>query len=285
MQVANVDGRLKLIVPGGAVDVERASNSQFSSDPQESYSRFDELQTWASEVSGADEPFDPAVAGSPVPSPHQVFAIGLNYADHATESGFAKPDAPVVFTKFPSAIAGPVTTVQLPPGSVDWEVEVVVVIGKAATSVPITKAWDHVAGLTVGQDISERELQRSGPAPQFNLAKSYSGFAPMGPCVVTVDELDRRDDLELGCELNGGIVQKGRSSDMIFPVSELVAYLSGIVTLSPGDIIFTGTPSGVGMGRTPPQFLRDGDVLRSWIERIGTITQTFAAPLEAAREG
>jgi 2-keto-4-pentenoate hydratase/2-oxohepta-3-ene-1,7-dioic acid hydratase in catechol pathway len=277
MRVANVDGRLKIVVPGGAVDVERASNGRFSPDPQDAYARFDELLKWSDGIGGADEPFDATLAGPPVPAPRQVFAIGLNYADHAAESGLTKPDAPVVFTKFPSAIAGPVTTVQLPPGSVDWEVELVVVIGTMATSVALTAAWDHVAGLTVGQDISERQLQRSGPAPQFSLAKSFPGFAPTGPCVVTVDEIDRRDDLELGCEVNGEIMQNARTSDMIFSVSELVAYLSGIVTLFPGDVIFTGTPSGVGMGRTPPRFLHDGDVLRSWIGGIGSLTQSFVA--------
>jgi len=277
MRVANVDGRLKLIVPEGSVDVERASDGKFSSDPQGAYAQFDELRTWAGGVEAADEPFDPTTAGSPVPAPRQVFAIGLNYADHAAESGLNKPDAPVVFTKFPSSIAGPVTTVHLPPGSVDWEVELVVVIGKMARGISAKRAWDHVAGLTVGQDLSERELQRSGPAPQFNLAKSHRGFSPMGPSVVTVDEIDQPDDLKLGCEVNGEVKQEGRTRDMIFSVSELVGYLSGIVTLFPGDIIFTGTPSGVGMGRTPPQYLHEGDVLTSWIEGIGALTQTFVA--------
>lgn len=282
MRIANVGGRLKLIVPGGMVDVERASNRQFSQDPQAAYSRIDELQAWAGGISEADEAFDPNVASSPVPEPRQIFAIGLNYADHAAESGFTKPESPVVFTKFPSSVADPVSTVVLPPGSVDWEVEVVAVIGKVATIVSIENAWDCVAGLTVGQDISERDLQRSGPAPQFSLAKSYTGFAPMGPYVVTVDEFDHPDDLELGCQVNDEIMQKGRSADMIFSVSELVSYLSGIVTLLPGDIIFTGTPSGVGMGRTPPVYLKHGDVLRSWIEGIGTITQTFLSPAPTA---
>ena len=277
MRVANVGGRLKLIVPEGAVDVERASQRKFSSDPQAAYARFDELRTWAGGVEAADEPFDPTAAGSPVPAPRQVFAIGLNYADHAAESGLTKPDAPVVFTKFPSAIAGPVTTVQLPPGSVDWEVELVVVISRMARGVSPERAWDHVAGLTVGQDLSERDLQRSGPAPQFNLAKSHNGFAPMGPSLVTPDELEHPDDLKLGCELNGEVKQEGRTRDMIFSVSELIGYLSNIVTLFPGDIIFTGTPSGVGMGRTPPQYLHEGDVLTSWIEGIGALTQAFVA--------
>jgi 2,4-didehydro-3-deoxy-L-rhamnonate hydrolase len=282
MRIANVGGRLKLIVPGGMVDVERASNRKFSRDPQAAYSSIDKLQTWAGGISEADEPFDPIVASSPVPAPRQVFAIGLNYADHAAESGFTRPESPVVFTKFPSSVADPVSTVVLPPGSVDWEVEVVVVIGKVATMVSLENAWDCVAGLTVGQDISERDLQRRGPAPQFGLAKSYAGFAPMGPYVVTVDEFDHPDDLELGCRVNDEIMQNGRSTDMIFPVSELVSYLSRIVTLLPGDIIFTGTPSGVGMGRTPPVYLQHGDVLRSWIEGIGTITQTFVSPATAA---
>jgi 2,4-diketo-3-deoxy-L-fuconate hydrolase len=285
MRVANVDGRLKLVVSGGAVDVERASNGQFSSDPQAAYTRFADLRQWSRGIEQADEPFDPSGAGSPVPAPRQVFAIGLNYADHAAESGFQKPDAPVVFTKFPSAIAGPVTTVTLPPGSVDWEVEVVVVMGQMATSVPINRAWDHVAGLTAGQDLSERQLQRSGPVPQFSLGKSHHGFAPMGPCVVTVDEIEHPDDLELGCTVNGVIMQKGHSRDMIFSVSELVSYLSHVVTLFPGDIIFTGTPPGVGMGRTPPLYLHDGDVLESWIEGIGTLRQTFVGPDDAGGEG
>jgi 2,4-didehydro-3-deoxy-L-rhamnonate hydrolase len=275
LRVANVDGRVKLVVEGGAVDVERASNSRFTSDPQAIYARFAEFRQWASGVDAADEAFDPESAGSPAPTPRQVFGIGLNYADHAAESGFVKPDHPVVFTKFPSCIAGPVTTVRLPPGSVDWEIEVVAVMGATAQSVALDRAWDHVAGLTAGQDLSERQLQRSGPAPQFCLAKSHAGFAPMGPCLVTTDDLEQPDDLELGCQVNGTVMQQGRTVDMIFPVPELVAYLSGIVTLYPGDIIFTGTPSGVGMGRTPPVYLQDGDVLHSWIEGIGTLTQTF----------
>ena len=121
-------------------------------------------------------------------------------------------------------------------------------------------------------------LQRSGPVAQFGLAKSFAGFSPMGPAVVTVDELDNPDDLELGCSVNGQQMQRGRSSDMIFSVPDLVAYLSGIVTLFPGDVIFTGTPPGVGVGRTPPRFLQPGDRLDSWIEGLGELHQTFVDP-------
>jgi 2,4-didehydro-3-deoxy-L-rhamnonate hydrolase len=284
MRVANVDGRLKLVRDGGSLDVERASKGRFASDPTMAYARFDELAEWATTAGGSDEAFDAASASCPVPAPRQVFAIGLNYSDHAAEAGMATPTAPVVFSKFQSSLAGAVTTVGLPAGSVDWEVEVVAVIGAIANSVREDRAWEHVAGLSIGQDLSERELQRSGPAPQFSLAKSYRDFSPVGPCVVTPDEFDDPDDLELGCEVNGVVMQKGQTRDMIFSIPETIAYLSRVVTLYPGDLIFTGTPSGVGMGRTPPIFLKAGDVLESWITGIGSITQTFVAGA-ATKEG
>jgi 2-keto-4-pentenoate hydratase/2-oxohepta-3-ene-1,7-dioic acid hydratase in catechol pathway len=170
--------------------------------------------------------------------------------------------------------------VVLPDGSVDWEVEVVAVIGRVARHVAVQRAWEFVAGLMVGQDISERQLQGSGPAPQFGLAKSFPGFSPTGPVLVTPDELDWPDDLGLGCALNGEEVQKARTSDMIFTVPALVAYLSGVLTLLPGDLIFTGTPPGVGMSRTPPRFLHAGDRLISWVDGIGQLEQRFVAPSE-----
>ncbi|GAC1374470.1 MAG: fumarylacetoacetate hydrolase family protein [Acidimicrobiales bacterium] len=275
MRIANVGGRLKLIVAGGAVDVERASNGRFGSGPQAAFDRFDELSGWASTINQPSEDFISADAGPPAPTPRQSFAIGLNYRDHAAESGFAAPSEPVVFTKYVSSFAGAHTQVVLPKGSVDWEVELVVVIAKIARGIPTRQGWDHVAGVTVGQDLSERDLQRRGPAPQFGMAKSFPGFSPMGPALVTADEFDRCDDLGLGCDLNGEEVQKSRTSDLIFSVPELVSYLSSIVTLLPGDVIFTGTPSGVGMGRTPPRYLSAGDRLHSWIEGVGSIDQGF----------
>jgi len=275
MRIASVDGRLKVVRDGGAIDVEQASGGKFSSDPALAYPRFGELSKWAATAGSAEEPFDAALASCPVPSPTQIFAIGLNYSDHAAESGMEKPTSPVVFSKFQSSLAGATSKVVLPAGSVDWEVEVVAVIGAVAASVPVERGWEHVAGLSIGQDLSERELQRSGPAPQFSLAKSFRGFSPVGPCVVTPDEFDDPDDLELGCEVNGVVMQKGRTRDMIFSISEIVSYLSRIVTLFPGDLVFTGTPAGVGMGRTPPVYLKAGDVLESWVVGIGSISQTF----------
>jgi 2-keto-4-pentenoate hydratase/2-oxohepta-3-ene-1,7-dioic acid hydratase in catechol pathway len=275
MRIANGNGRLKLLVAGGAVDVEVASDGRFGADPQAAYPRFAELRDWASTVSHPAEAFSPETAGPPSPGPRQVFAIGLNYRDHAAESGFGAPEVPVVFPKYVSSFAGPVTEVVLPDGSVDWEVEVVAVIGKTARSVTVDRGWDYVAGLTSGQDLSERELQRRGPAPQFGLAKSFPGFSPMGPALVTPDELDRPGDLGLGCEVNGEVMQQSRTTEMIFSIPELVSYLSGIVTLLPGDVIYTGTPPGVGMGRTPPRYLREGDHLHSWVEGLGELSQHF----------
>ncbi|MGI5183384.1 fumarylacetoacetate hydrolase family protein [Dactylosporangium sp. CA-152071] len=205
--------------------------------------------------------------------------MGLNYSKHAAESGFAVPDAPtVMFTKWPSCLTGPVTTVELPAGgSTDWEVELVVVIGATARNVPQERAWEHVAGLTVGQDLSERVRQTAGPSPQFSLGKSLPGFGPTGPWLVTPDELDDREDLELGCSVNGEEVQKGRTRELIFSVPAMVSKLSAALPLLPGDVLFTGTPAGVGMGRTPPRFLAPGDELVSYVTGIGELRQRFVA--------
>lgn len=279
MRTANVNGRLKLVAGDLACDVANASNGRFSPDPAAIYERWDDFDRWAREKDLeklATEPFDPSQAAPPSPRPRQVFAVALNYVDHAAESGVRPPDDPLFFTKYVSSFAGAHSTVSLPPeGNVDWECELVAIIGRTAYRVDTARAWSHVAGVTIGQDISERKLQRSGPVPQFSLGKSYPGFAPQGPVLVTPDELADRDDLAIGCDVNGAPMQKARTSDMIFPVADLVAYLSKVVTIYPGDVIFTGTPPGVGMGRNPQVFLKAGDSLRSYIEGIGEMVQEF----------
>ncbi|MET9256191.1 fumarylacetoacetate hydrolase family protein [Streptomyces sp. NPDC003717] len=280
MRIANLSGRLALIVDGRAVDVEQASAGRFAAAPQAVYERWEEFRAWAA---GAELPeglgFDPAELDSPAPDPRQVLAIGLNYRDHAAESGFAAPEGlPPVFTKFATSISGPVTDVTLPPdGHTDWEVELVAVIGRRAERVAEADAWSHVAGLAAGQDISERVSQLAGPAPQFSLGKSFPGFAPIGPWLVTPDEFDNPDDLELRCTVNGEEVQKGRTRDLIRSVPALIAALSAVLPLLPGDVLFTGTPAGVGLGRNPQRFLAPGDVLVSTVEGIGELRQTFVA--------
>jgi 2-keto-4-pentenoate hydratase/2-oxohepta-3-ene-1,7-dioic acid hydratase in catechol pathway len=280
MRVANLAGRLVLVRDGLAVDVERASEGRFGADPQAIYAEWAAFREWAgSAVLPEGAEFAAEDLGAPAPRPRQVFAIGLNYRDHAAESGYAVPEGlPPVFTKFATSITGPVTEVTLPPGGhTDWEVELVAVIGAEARNVAEADAWDHVAGLTVGQDISERVSQLAGPAPQFSLGKSFPGFAPTGPWIVTPDELPDRDDLELGSAINGEEVQKGFTRDLIFSIPVLIARLSAVLPLLPGDLIFTGTPAGVGLGRDPQRWLADGDELVSYVSGIGRLRQRFVA--------
>lgn len=271
MRIANVGGRLALRSEERWVDVALASEGQFSAEPQAIYARWDEFRSWVGQGVPVGAPAATGALGAPVPAPRQIAAIGLNYREHAVESNMAIPDHPVVFTKFQSSITGPDAVVELPSDGIDWEVELVVVIGREAYQVPPEKGWDYVAGVTVGQDLSWREVQRRGPAPQFSLAKSYPGFSPVGPVVVTPDELADKDDLAISCALDGEVLQDGRTSDLIFPVGEIVSRLSQSMTLYPGDLIFTGTPSGVGMGRTPARYLVPGALVSS-IESIGSLT-------------
>ena len=276
MRIANLDGRLVLKFPDGVTDVEKASNGRFAADPQAVFARWDEFGGWARGLRAPIiEPFDPSRLKAPAPSPSQVFAIGLNYADHADESGLRPPPEPSVFTKFPSSITGPNDEVKLPTATVDWEAELVVVIGRRAVGVDSARAWDHVAGVTVGQDLSERTRQLVGTPPQFSIGKSFPGFSPIGPDIVTCDELADRDDLEIGCSVNGEIVQHARTTDLIFSVASLIERLSAILPLNPGDIIFTGTPSGVGHARSPRRYLAPGDVLETWISGVGRLRNTF----------
>ena len=281
MRIANLAGRLSLLDGQTAIDVERASGGAFGPDPQAVYDRWAEFTAWAAGAPRAGgAPFDRAALGSPAPAPRQVFGIGLNYRSHAAESGFAVPDqSPPVFTKFPSCITGPYGEITLPAGGhTDWEVELVAVIGRRAERVAAADGWAHVAGLAVGQDISERVVQMAGPSAQFSLGKSFPGFGPIGPWLVTVEEFADPDDLELGCSVNGEQMQKSRTSDLIFGVPQLVAQLSAVLPLLPGDVIFTGTPAGVGLGRNPPRWLAEGDELRSYVEGIGELRHRFVPP-------
>src|SRR3954469_9923833 len=194
MRIAAVDDRLALLHGDLALDVERASDGRFGADPQAIYERWDEFAAWAEGASGG-EPY--ASLNAPVPRPRQVFALGLNYADHAAEAGFDLPPMPLTFTKFPSCLAGPEESVAVATPKVDWEVELVVAIGRRAHRA--SDGWAHVAGLTVGQDLSAREVQLAGSPPQFSLGKSFPGFGPTGPWV----ETSRSDDLAISCTLNG----------------------------------------------------------------------------------
>ncbi|WP_067682868.1 fumarylacetoacetate hydrolase family protein [Nocardia miyunensis] len=283
MRLANLAGRAVLLVDGGAVDVERLTDGKFGPSAR---SILDNWEAFRDAVSGARldaaerTSYTLADLGAPVPEPRQIFGIGLNYADHAAESGAPNPDFPVVFTKFPSSLGGPAAPVSLPSAGVDYEAELVAVVGKRADHVSEADGWSYIAGLTVGQDLSEREVQLRGPAPQFSMGKSYRGFSPCGPAVVSLDELANPDDLAISGWIGDEVLQKSRTEKLIFSVPKLVAYLSAICTLYPGDLIFTGTPAGVGVGRKPQRFLRPGETLVTEIEGLGRLE----IPLEQGYE-
>lgn len=271
-----------MVEEGGelAIDVAKASEGRFGPGIQLIYENWQAFTEWAATAGLGREHARPVRRDeleAPSPAPRQVFAIGLNYRDHADESGLAHPEVPPTFTKFVSSFTGPEGELVLPADTVDWEAELVVVIGRTARQVPAARAWSHVAGLTVGQDYSERTLQLAGPAPQFSLGKSHPGFAPQGPWLVTPDALPRLDDLEVRCTVNGETVQHGRTGDMIFGVPELIEFLSSVVTLTPGDVIFTGTPAGVGAAREPRRFLRPGDIVETTIAGLGGLRQICVA--------
>ncbi|MFJ4848628.1 MULTISPECIES: fumarylacetoacetate hydrolase family protein [unclassified Streptomyces] len=277
MRIANLSGRAVLLDGAGATDIATASGGRFGPGPQSLYDDWEAFSGWARDAGTAPAavPCASRDLGAPVPEPVQAVAIGLNYQGHREETHLAEVHDPDVFTKFRSCFTGPEGPVALPEGTIDWEAELVVVMGREARHVSPDDAWSYVAGLTAGQDLSERTLQFAGPSPQWSIAKSHPDFGPMGPAVVTLDEFSDPDDLEIGCQVNGDIRQKARTSDMIFSVPALLAFVTGIMPLHPGDLIWTGTPPGVGYGRRPQVFLQSGDRLDTWIEGIGELHQTF----------
>jgi len=280
----NHDGRTTLVAADGrGIDAQRASRGRIPSWPAEALDRWEEVLEWArrAEDGEGDVEIVEARIGPPSPAPRQIFGVGLNYASHASEAGLAVPEHPMIFPKLRAAVAGPFGNIRVSTETVDWEVELVVVMGREARHVGAQDAWEYVAGLTIGQDLSDRTIQLRPPdVPQYSLGKSLPGFGPTGPVLVTVDEFDDPNDLELSCSVDGEVVQRGRTREFIFPIPEIIEYLSGITVLYPGDLIMTGTPAGIGATRTPPRFLKAGQVLESRITGIGMMRHTFVASRE-----
>ncbi len=216
---------------------------------------------------------------TPVHRPGKIICIGKNYAEHAAEMGGDVPELPVVFSKFSSVVSGPGAEIELPAISqqVDYEAELVVVVGKPGRRIPRDQALQHVLGYTCGNDISARDWQKGRPGGQWLLGKSFDTFAPVGPWIVTADELANPGNLNIVMRLNGQVMQSANTSQLIYPVDFLVHHLSQFFTLETGDLIFTGTPAGVGAGRTPPVFLSPGDVCEVEIEGIGVLTNPVVA--------
>lgn len=210
---------------------------------------------------------------SPIPKPGKVICIGLNYRDHAEESNLPIPTEPICFSKFSSAVIGPATPICLPrvAHKVDYEAELVVVIGQGGKNIPVSEAWDHVAGYTNGNDVSARDWQIGRPGGQWLLGKTPDTFAPLGPYLVTADEVPNPGELRVQLRLNGETMQNSTTRELIFKIDEIIAHLSQLFRLEPGDVIFTGTPPGVGSARKPPVFLKPGDVVEVEVEGLGVL--------------
>ena len=222
---------------------------------------------------GQGIPLDQAKLLAPVLDPQKIICVGLNYADHAAETGAKAGDEPVIFCKFPTTLRGPEAPIELPPESneVDYEAELVAVIGARARRVSRVDALDYVAGYACGHDVSARDWQKNKPGKQWLLGKSFDSFAPLGPWIATRDEIPNPGELDVEMKLNGQVMQSSNTRQLIFPVDYLVSYLSHVCTLLPGDLIYTGTPSGVGFARTPPVYLKGGDVCEVSVSGLGTL--------------
>jgi 2,4-diketo-3-deoxy-L-fuconate hydrolase len=270
---ANVEGRSALVdSDGGWFDASNLSGGAVPSDPMRAWLQLDELHRAAGTTTGRkpDGNIRDANLGPPIPTPRSVYAVGLNYRSHAEESKMALPEVPLIFAKFPSCLVGPRDAVILGGSTDDYEAELVVVIGRGGRNIRPEDAWSHVGGLTGGQDISDRTLQFAATPAHFDLGKSRDTYGPIGPFVVSTDSFATPGDLLITCDINGERRQDDRTSNLVFDIPTLVSYLSGILTLSPGDLVFTGTPEGVGAASL--RFLADGDVISTTIEGIGTLT-------------
>tara|TARA_B100000989_G_scaffold4137_1_gene2906 strand:+ start:751 stop:1650 length:900 start_codon:yes stop_codon:yes gene_type:complete len=270
-KLGTVSGKAVLIKDDHYYDVASLSEGAISSDSVEALKFQTELSDLYETLSeeNASGNLSEVELGNPVPKSPNCYAVGLNYRKHAEESGMDIPEVPMIFTKHTSCFVGPKANVEMRSDYVDWEVELVAVIGKEGKNISKENALDHVAGLCVGQDISDRPAQFATTPAMFNLGKSFDTYGPMGPALVSLDLLENCESLDIECKLNGETVQKSNTSDLIFNISSIISYLSEIVSLNVGDTIWTGTPSGVGIASG--KFLKDGDVLTSSIEGLGSM--------------
>lgn len=282
MRFANHDGRSALVIDDRVVDLERASDGAMSKDPAfyVDLANHATLRELAASVDATAWPaLDQSHLGAPVPRPPKGLGVGLNYRSHALESGRDLPTEPHFFGKLENCVCGPFDDIIVPVGldQIDYEAELVIVFGRECKGASEADAWSYLAGVTVGQDISDRGEQFRPPLKQFTIAKTYDTFGPTGPFLVTADEFDDPDALELTGVVSGEVMQQGNTDDLIFSVPALVAWLSRFITFRPGDLVWTGTPGGVGEARTPQRFLHPGDVVETTITGIGTMRNPVVA--------
>lgn len=251
---ANLPPNVRMILEGGAKTLELARQTMLRGD-------------------AVTHPVDQVKFHAPVVDPRKIVCIGLNYRDHAAETGAAIPKEPILFSKYPTALIGHGETIRLPAVSteVDFEAELVIVVGKKGRHLSAASALDHVAGYSVGHDVSARDWQLKKDGKQWMVGKTFDTFAPCGPELVTADEIADPQALPIRLRLNGATMQDSSTKQLIFGVGEVLAYLSQVFTLEPGDVIFTGTPPGVGIARKPPLYLKGGDVVEVEIEGLGLL--------------
>lgn len=271
-RLANVDERATLVEGTDYYDLAELSGGSLGPDPMTAIADPAQLSVLTAALSGHTPTgrLADVTLGPPVPRPQKSFGIGLNYQAHADEGGMDVPKNPLVFTKFPSCIVGPTADVEMRSDGCDYEGELLVVIGPGGKDIAKEDAWDHVVGLSVAQDISDRPAQFAAKPPHFDLGKSFDTFGPIGPVLVSVDEVADRDNLRIVTKVNDEVRQDATTANMIFDVPTLIQYLSRITTLVTGDVIFTGTPEGI--GATQGKLLKDGDVITTTIHGIGTMT-------------
>ena len=271
-KLANIKGRAALLNEESFYDLEKISEGNLSHDTTNALFHLEELNELSNKLNDleATGKISEAEFDAPVSFPKNCYAVGLNYRNHAEEANMTIPEVPMVFTKHTSCLVGATADVEMRSNYVDYEAELVVVIGLSGKDISKDQAWNHVAGLCVGQDISDRPAQFASTPPMFNLGKSFDTFGPMGPALVSPDSLLNKESLVIECKVNDEIRQIDNTDDLIFDVPTIISYLSEIVTLNTGDVIFTGTPGGVGVSQG--KFLNDGDIITTSIKGLGTLT-------------
>ena len=268
---ANINDRSALVQGDAFFDLATITNGAVSSDAMEAIQNTDLLHHYATQLDDYESSglIVEANVSAPIPRPRNSFGVGLNYQLHVEEAASKTPNTPMVFTKFPSCISGPTDDVIMRSDECDYEGELLVVIGKDGKDIAKEEAWSHILGLSIGQDFSDRGVQYKDQPAQFNLGKSFDTFGPTGPHLVSTDSFTDPGDLEISTSVNGEVRQRDRTSNMIFDIPTLIAYISSVTALTVGDIIFSGTPEGVGFRNG--SFLKDGDIVETTIEGIGTM--------------
>ena len=271
-KLGSIKGRAVLISEDNYYDLKTISEGKLSSSTLEALHHIDLLNDLNENLNNLDATgaVDTINFDSPVSEPKNCYAVGLNYRNHAEEAGMQIPEVPMIFTKHTTCLVGATSDIEMRSNYVDYEAELIVVIGRQGKNISKSEAWSHIAGVCIGQDISDRPAQFAASPAQFNLGKSFDTFGPMGPYLVSPDLVNAEQGLSIECRVNDEIRQSDNTNDLIFDVPDIIAYLSEILTLNVGDVIFTGTPGGVGV--MEGKFLKDGDILTTSIEGLGTMT-------------